>query len=163
MRQKSRPRDTAVISLRIRIYDQTMNNGINIKNLLPDGFRAMMDLTHASKPKHISHTAAQLIKIRASQINGCAFCQDMHTSSAREAGETEERISAISGWPHSPLFSDQEKMILAMTEEITLVPKKIDPEVLRRAEKLLNKKEMAEVALTAVVINAWNRIMILAE
>lgn len=140
-----------------------MNNGINIKNLLPDGFRAMMDLTHASKPKHISHTAAQLIKIRASQINGCAFCQDMHTSSAREAGETEERISAISGWPHSPLFSDQEKMILAMTEEITLVPKKVDPEVLRRAEKLLNEKEMAEVALTAVVINAWNRIMILAE
>lgn len=100
-----------------------------------------------------------LIKIRASQINGCAFCIDLHTREARKRGEAEERIYALDAWRESPLFSDEERAALGLTEAVTLLSETgVPDEVWAEAEAALGGTELANVLMAAVAINAWNRI-----
>jgi AhpD family alkylhydroperoxidase len=105
-----------------------------------------------------------LVKVRASQINGCAFCIDMHWKDARAAGESEERLYALNAWRESPLFDERERAGLGLTEAITLIADgHIPDEVWDVAAMSLSERELAEVVYEATVINAWNRLMIAAR
>ena len=106
----------------------------------------------------------ELVKIRASQINGCAHCLDMHTKDARQAGETEQRIYALSAWRETPFFTDRERAALAMTEALTLVATSHDAlgDAVAAAKEHFDDAEMAKLTYAIVTINAWNRLAITA-
>jgi AhpD family alkylhydroperoxidase len=121
-------------------------------------YDAMMKLSTASA-KDIDPTIAELIKIRASQINHCAFCLDMHVADARKQGETEQRLALIAAWDEAgTLFSEKERAALELTEAITeLGNGHVSDEVYAKAADAFTEKELAKVIAMAVTINAWNR------
>lgn len=103
----------------------------------------------------------ELIKIRASQINGCAYCIDMHTKDARLAGETEQRIYALSAWRETPFFTDRERAALAWTESVTLIGETNAPDdVYEEMKRRFNEQEIVAITMAVVTINAWNRLAI---
>lgn len=103
----------------------------------------------------------ELVKIRASQINGCAYCIELHTRDARRAGETERRIYALSAWHESPLFSDRERAALTLTDAMTRIADAGLPEAaFEQALEYFDEKELANLILAIVAINSWNRIAI---
>ena len=100
-----------------------------------------------------------LLKIRASQLNGCAYCIQSHTKDARAHGETEKRIYALDAWEESPYFSDEERALLALTEEVTLIrEKRVSDETYQRAIALFGEQLTAHLIMAIISINAWNRI-----
>jgi AhpD family alkylhydroperoxidase len=101
-----------------------------------------------------------LVKTRASQINGCAYCLDMHTKDARAAGETEQRLYTLNAWRETPFFSERERAALAWVEAVTLIGGGVPDEVFREARQHFGEKELADLTWAAVAINAWNRIAI---
>jgi len=102
-----------------------------------------------------------LVKIRASQINGCAFCIDMHTKEARAAGETEQRIYALDAWRETPFFTERERAALAWTEAVTLVSQgHVPDEVFQEAKRSFTDEQLANLTLAIVTINGWNRLSI---
>jgi AhpD family alkylhydroperoxidase len=103
----------------------------------------------------------ELVRIRASQINGCAFCLDMHTKDARAAGETEQRLYALSAWEETPFYTERERAALALTEAITLIAgDRVPDDVYRAAAEVFKEDELAALIWAAVVINAYNRTAI---
>jgi AhpD family alkylhydroperoxidase len=103
----------------------------------------------------------ELVKIRASQINGCAFCIDMHTREAREAGESERRLHAIAAWRESPLFSERERAGLAFAEAMTLIARDgVPDEVYEAAAQHFSTGELAQLMMAVAAINSWNRLMV---
>lgn len=116
--------------------------------------------------KHVStcgfdHALGELVKIRASQINGCAFCLEMHTREARAQGETEQRLHLLAAWRESPLFSDRERAALAWTEAITLIAESRAPDdVYATVRAQFSEKELVQLTLLIGVINTWNRLAI---
>ncbi len=112
----------------------------------------------ASNISELSKTHKDLIKIRGSQVNGCAYCVDMHTREARQAGETEQRIYALSVWRDTPFFDEQERAILALTEEVTLIANHVSDETYNAAVALFDKVYLAQIIIAIININSWNRI-----
>lgn len=108
----------------------------------------------------LSKTHKELIKMRASQINGCAFCINMHTADARKNGETEQRIYLLNAWREADVYTDEEKAILALTEEITLIANHVSDETYAKAQRFFDEGYLANVIAMIVAINAWNRIAI---
>jgi AhpD family alkylhydroperoxidase len=103
----------------------------------------------------------ELIKVRASQVNGCAFCIDMHTRTALERGESPQRLYALAAWPESPLFTARERAALAVTDAVTHISRDGLPEdVYAATQTEFDDAELAQLILAAVAINAWNRIAI---
>ena len=103
----------------------------------------------------------ELVKVRASQINGCAFCLHMHTTEARKAGETEERLYLLDAWRESPLYSERERAALAWTEALTLVAATHAPDDTYQAlQEHFTEEEQVALTLLIVVINGWNRIQV---
>jgi AhpD family alkylhydroperoxidase len=135
-----------------------MNSRINIGKTEPRAYKAMLAFDHYLTETKLSATHKELIRIRASQINGCAYCIDMHTKDARQQGETEQRIYALSNWRDTPFFSDEERAILALTEEVTLINQHVSDQTYEQAAKLLGENYLAEVIMAIIVINSWNRI-----
>src|SRR5262247_3168025 len=110
---------------------------------------------------NFDHRLRELVRIRASQLNGCAYCIDMHTKDARAAGETEQRIYALPAWRETPFFTARERAALALTESVTLVADgQVPDEVFDPAAQHFDEAELAELIWTIVVINAWNRLSI---
>jgi len=107
------------------------------------------------KPLH-----KELIKIRVLQINGCAYCLDIHTKDARKLGETEQRIYLLNAWRETSLFSEEEKAILALTEEITLIQNHVSDETYQNAAALFDDQYLAAIIMAIMTINSWNRIAI---
>jgi AhpD family alkylhydroperoxidase len=124
----------------------------------PAGYKAILGLEKFIESTPLTRTHKDLIKIRASQVNGCAFCIDMHTKEARKAGETEQRIYALNAWRDAPFFSEDERAILALTEEVTLIGRHVSDETYEQAAKVLEESYLAQVILAVITINAWNRI-----
>ncbi|MFC6099854.1 carboxymuconolactone decarboxylase family protein [Olivibacter domesticus] len=125
----------------------------------PKAFQAMMAFENYLAQSPLTKTHAELIKIRVSQINGCAYCINKHTKDARAAGETEQRIFLLSAWKEVPLFSEEEKAILALVEEMTLIAEKgVSDEVYNKAIALLGQSYATAVIMGIVAMNAWNRI-----
>lgn len=135
-----------------------MKTRIRIDKVVPAGYNAVLGLEKFIEGTPLSTTHKNLIKIRASQINGCAFCIDMHTKEARKAGETEQRIYALNAWRDTPFFTDDEQAILALTEEVTLVADHVSDETYEQAAKMLDETYLAQVIMAIITINVWNRI-----
>ena len=135
-----------------------MKTRIKIDQTEPAGYRAVLGLEKFIEGTPLTKTHKDLIKIRASQINGCAFCIDMHTKDARKAGETEQRIYALNAWRDTPFFTEEERAILALTEEVTLISNHVKDETYEQAAKVLTETYLAQVILAIITINVWNRI-----
>ncbi|AOW08224.1 carboxymuconolactone decarboxylase family protein [Flavobacterium gilvum] len=138
-----------------------MEKRIDINEIEPQAYKAMYALEGYLATTQLSHTQKELIKIRASQINGCAFCIDMHTKDALKYGETAQRIFLLNAWRETSLFTEEEKVILAITEEITLIHNHgLSTETYKKAEQFFDKNTIAQIIMAVVTINAWNRIAI---
>ncbi|MBW8683808.1 carboxymuconolactone decarboxylase family protein [Chitinophaga rhizophila] len=137
-----------------------MKQRFDMSKVAPEGYKAMFGLEKYLQGTQIEPLHKELIKIRASQINGCAFCIDMHTKDARKMGETEQRIYALNAWRETPFFSPEERAILALTEEVTLISNHVSDATFNEAISLLGEELTAQVIMAAVVINSWNRIAI---
>ncbi|MEO6313619.1 MAG: carboxymuconolactone decarboxylase family protein [Chitinophagaceae bacterium] len=126
----------------------------------PDAYKAMSALDKYIASTSIQPPHRELIKIRASQINGCAYCVNHHTRDARKLGETEQRIYLLSVWREAGgLFTEEEKLLLEMTEEITLINLHgLGNELYEKSISLLGETKTAEVIMAIITINAWNRI-----
>ena len=140
-----------------------MNTRINVLKTAPQAYNALMELE-----KYIDSTALRpihkdLIKIRASQINGCAFCINMHTADARKHGETEQRIYLLNAWRETDLYTEEEKAILALTEEVTLITNHVSDDTYQNAARLFDEKYLADIIMMISSINAWNRIGITSQ
>ena len=123
--------------------------------------KAMFALSAASEAAGLERTLLELIKIRGSQINGCAYCIDMHTKDARAAGETEQRIYALNAWHETPFFSDRERAALEWTEAVTRVGETHVPdEVYDRVRQQFDERELVALTFAVTVINAWNRLAV---
>ena len=135
-----------------------MKTRINIDKIEPAGYNAVLGLEKFIESTPLTRKHKDLIKIRSSQINGCAFCIDMHTKEARKAGETQQRIYALNAWRDTPFFSEEEQAILALTEEITLISNHVADETYEQAAKLFEETYLAQVIMAIITINVWNRI-----
>ena len=138
-----------------------MHNRIKIDELQPDAMKAMMGLEGYLATTALDPTLIELVKVRASQINGCAYCIQIHTLAARELGETEQRLYALAAWNESPLFTPKEQATLALTDEITLISDGgLSSESYEAALQALGETQLAQAIMLAVTINAWNRIAV---
>ena len=137
-----------------------MEKRMNFFKTEPEGYNAMLAISKYLEGTELTNIHKELIKIRASQINGCAFCLDMHTKDARKYGETEQRIYTVSAWRDTPFFTKEEQAILALTEEVTLISNHVSDKTYNEAVAVLGEKYTAQVIMTVIVINGWNRIAI---
>ncbi|GGA79935.1 alkyl hydroperoxide reductase AhpD [Brucella endophytica] len=138
-----------------------MQQRMKYYNVAPQLMQAMLDLEEKVKTSGLDETIRHLVKIRASQINGCAYCIHMHTGEARAHGETEERIYLLDGWRESPLYTDRERAALAWTEALTLVAQTRAPDDVYEALKAqFSDEEIVKLTFAITTINAWNRISV---
>lgn len=138
-----------------------MDNRIDIQQVAPKAFQAMSVLENYIQHAGLSKSHLELIKIRASQINGCAFCINMHTADALKQGETAQRIFLLNAWRETGLFTEEERAILAMTEEMTLIHQNgLSDATYQKAGQLFTPEYLAQVIVAITAINAWNRIAI---
>ena len=121
----------------------------------------MLALEQYTRNCGLERSLIELIKMRASQINGCAFCLDMHSKDARAAGETEQRLYALNAWRETPFFSDRERAALTWTEAVTRVSESHVPdETYEAVRQHFSEKELVDLTLAIVTINGWNRLAI---
>jgi AhpD family alkylhydroperoxidase len=138
-----------------------MGKRIDVNELEPGAYKAMLQLEQYLGGTDLTGTLKELIKIRASQINGCAYCIQMHAEDALKQGETQRRIFAISAWKESPLFDETERAVLALTEEVTLISQNgLSADVYDAALSVLGEQVLAQAIMQIVTINAWNRIAV---
>lgn len=138
-----------------------MANRINISKTKPEAIKGLMViggyLAHSTLDKKLK----ELVKIRASQINGCAYCIDMHTQDARKLGETEKRIYLLNAWKETELYTEEERIALQMTEEMTLISNGgVSDATYERAVEVFGEEQYAQLTMAIVAINAWNRLAI---
>jgi AhpD family alkylhydroperoxidase len=123
--------------------------------------RAMLGLSAASEAGGLERTLLELVKIRASQLNGCAYCLDMHTKDARALGETEQRIYALSAWREAPFYTARERAALDWTEAVTRVGEThVEDAVFERTRQHFSEDELVALTFAVVVINSWNRLAV---
>jgi AhpD family alkylhydroperoxidase len=138
-----------------------MEQRINIQEAEPAAYKAMFGLEKYLQDSQLTKTHKELIKIRASQINGCAFCINMHTKDALKNGETPQRIFLLNAWREADLFTEEERVILALTDEITLIHNNgLSDKIYEKAEKVFDQNYLSQIIMAIVTINAWNRIAI---
>ena len=138
-----------------------MESRINVSKVDPKAYEAMIGLEKYLAQSGLDKVLYELIKTRASQINGCAYCINMHTRDAIELGETAQRLFLLNAWRETELFTEKEKAVLALTEAMTLITNgHVPDEVYKNAEAHLTPNELAAVIMAVVAINGWNRIAI---
>ncbi|WP_039933525.1 carboxymuconolactone decarboxylase family protein [Streptomyces viridochromogenes] len=138
---------------------------VALKKITPDVSAAMGSLhaaaVSAAQDAKLEPELLELVRIRASQINGCAFCLDMHTRDARAQGETEQRLYTLNAWRETPFFTERERAALALTEAVTLVHDgRVPDAVYAEAAEVFDENQIAALIWSATVINAYNRIAI---
>ena len=137
-----------------------MESRVNIQQVEPAAYQAMYGLEKYLSTSKIDPILLELIKMRASQINGCAFCLNMHAIDARKIGETEQRLYLLNAWKETTLFTEEEKAVLGLTEEVTLISNHVSDATYQNAASLFNEQELSQIMMAIVTINAWNRIAI---
>ena len=134
---------------------------LNYAHAFPEGVHGMIQLERAISGSGLEELLLHLVKTRASQMNGCAYCIDMHTKDARAAGETEQRLYALSAWREGPFFTPRERAALEWTEALTNIQQGHAPdEVYEAVRKEFDEKELVRLTLAITQINAWNRLAI---
>jgi AhpD family alkylhydroperoxidase len=132
---------------------------IKYAEVAPHTFKAMLGLEKALGETLLERALHELVKIRASQLNGCAYCVDLHSADALKAGETARRIFALPTWRETPFFSARERAALAWTESLTLVAERQAPdELYQEVAEQFGERELAELTFAIATINAWNRL-----
>ncbi len=127
----------------------------------PEGYRAISGLDRYVKSSGLEESLLELVKIRASQMNGCAYCIDMHTKDARAEGESEQRIYELSAWQETPFYTDRERAALAWTEALTIIAENDVPDDLYEyVRQQFSEKELVDLTLAIIAINGWNRLAI---
>jgi AhpD family alkylhydroperoxidase len=138
-----------------------MKPRIDIAKISPGAYRAMAGLEQYIHSTSLEPGLVLLLKFRASQINGCAYCLDMHSKDARALGETEQRLYGLDAWRESPYYTDRERAALAWIEALTLIREgHVEDEVFEAARKVFSEQELVDLSMVAVAINGWNRIAI---
>ena len=138
-----------------------MKTRLNYSQTLPEAIRPINALNHYSNHCGLEPELLELIKLRASQLNGCAYCIDMHTKDARAHGESEQRLYALPAWRETPFFSARERAALAWTEAVTLVAEgPIEEEDYEDVREQFDERSLADLTLAIVAINGWNRLAI---
>jgi AhpD family alkylhydroperoxidase len=138
-----------------------MKTRVNVQATEPAAFKAMFGLEAYLKTSKLTPIQLHLIKIRASQINGCAFCIDMHTKEALKDGETQQRIFLLNAWEETTLYTEEERVILAITEEVTLITKAgLTDKTYSAALAMFDENFIIQIIMAVVAINGWNRIAI---
>lgn len=138
-----------------------MEQRINFQNVNPGAMQAMYGLEKYLASCSVEQTLLHLIKMRVSQINGCAYCLDMHSKDLRAIGETEQRIYLLEAWREAPFYTERERAALAWAESVTLVSQTHVPDdVFAEASRHFSESELADLTLAVVAINGWNRLSI---
>ncbi len=138
-----------------------MKARLDISKVSPAGIAAMRQLQAHVDGCGLEHSLLELVKTRASQINGCAYCLDMHTKDARAAGESEQRLYALSAWRETPFFSARERAALAWAEAVTrLAEDPVDDAVYAELRAHFSEREAVDLTLALVAINGWNRLAV---
>ncbi|NGY06744.1 carboxymuconolactone decarboxylase family protein [Solimonas terrae] len=138
-----------------------MEPRLNFYKASPNAMKAMMGLEAHVAASGLEKPLVELVRLRASLINGCAYCVDMHTTDARKAGETDRRLATLAVWQEAPLFSDRERAALEWTEVVTQVADgHVPDEVWARVKPQFTPEEMVDLTLLISAINAWNRFAI---
>ncbi|WP_261568208.1 carboxymuconolactone decarboxylase family protein [Frankia gtarii] len=137
-----------------------MTQRLNMAQVAPEGYRALLGLERYVQ-NNVDGTVLELVKLRASIVNGCSFCVDMHSRDALAAGESSRRLFAVGAWREAPFFDERERAALALTDEATrLGPDGVSDETWALVTKSWSEKEAADLLLAIATINAWNRIAI---
>ena len=138
-----------------------MNQRIDFYTSSPDAIKAMLGLEKRINACALEKPLVELVRLRASQINGCAYCMDMHSADARKAGEDERRMATLVAWRETPFFSARERAALAWTEAVTLVSSSHVPDAVWDAvQPHFSPEEITDLTLLVVAINGWNRFSI---
>ena len=138
-----------------------MEPRLNYPAIAPEPLKLMYAVEKYLGGSGLERKLLELVKIRASQINGCAYCLDMHTQDARAEGETERRIYALSAWRETPFYTDRERAALAWTEAVTRVSDGgVSDALYEEARRHFDEKELADLTWAVAAINAWNRVAI---
>lgn len=141
-----------------------MKTRLDFEKVEPAAVRAVMELDKYVRSCGLDKSLLELIKIRASQINGCAFCIDMHTKDARQVGETEQRIYALNAWRETPFFTPPERAALALTEAVTLIAEDgVTDEIYNKASNHFSPEQIAQLLTAISTINVWNRLSIATQ
>lgn len=127
----------------------------------PTAYKALLGVENYVRESGLEHSLLELVKLRASQINGCGFCVDMHASDARKAGESERRLAAVSVWRETPFFSPRERAALAWTEALTRLSQQPVPDGdFAALREHFSEREMVDLSLAISAINSWNRLAV---
>jgi AhpD family alkylhydroperoxidase len=139
-----------------------MQSRLDVQQVAPGAIKAMLGLEgYVSKSSRLEPSLLELVRFRASQLNGCAYCLDMHSKDARAKGETEQRLYSLSAWRETPFFTERERAALAWTEGITLISQNHVPDSLyEEVSKSFTPEELANLTLAVITINGWNRLAI---
>lgn len=134
---------------------------IDYEKLAPGAIQAMRKVEEYVRSSGIERSLLELIKLRASEMNGCAYCVDMHTQDARVQGETEQRLYAVAAWRDAPFFTERERAALAWTEAVTWVSwQHVPDEVYQAARCYFSEKELVELTMAIIAINGWDRLSV---
>src|ERR1700730_16147186 len=138
----------------------TMKSRLDVQKVSPAAYHAMLGLEmFVRKTSKLEPSLLELVKMRASQINGCAYCIDMHSKDARKQGETEQRLYALSAWREGPFFSRRERAALGLTEAVTLIAQaEIPRPLIDEVSAAFTPDELTKLVYLIVEINAWNRL-----
>ncbi|HET7584544.1 MAG TPA: carboxymuconolactone decarboxylase family protein [Gemmatimonadaceae bacterium] len=137
-----------------------MPRRISYDKVAPGAMHAMLGLERYVRESGLEHSLLHLVKMRASQINGCAYCLDMHSKDARADGETEQRLYVLNAWREAPFYTPRERAALAWTEAVTRIGDGVSDELLASVREHFNEKELADLTMAIVAINGWNRLAI---
>ena len=134
---------------------------LDYRKVAPEALEAMYAVERYARNSGLEPKMLELVKLRASQINGCAFCVDMHTKDARAQGETEQRLYAVAVWKEAPFFTARERAALAWTEAVTLVSRgHVPDQVYEMARREFSEKELIDLTMAVIAINGWNRLAV---
>jgi AhpD family alkylhydroperoxidase len=138
-----------------------MGQRINYAKVSPEGVHGLLELEKHVRKSGLEHSLIELVKLRASQINGCAYCIDMHTKDARRQGETEQRLYTLSAWRETTFYTERERAALAWTEAVTLISQNhISDELYQASLQHFTEKELLDLTFNIIAINSWNRLAI---
>ena len=134
---------------------------VSVKAVAPGAYQAMLGLERYVRESGLEHTMLELVRTRASQLNGCAFCLDMHSKDAIAAGETPQRLLVLSAWRDAPFYTERERTALAWTEAVTqLGPGGVSEDLYGATRQQFEERELVDLTMAIIAINGWNRLAI---
>jgi AhpD family alkylhydroperoxidase len=137
-----------------------MTQRLEAAQVAPQAYQTMLGMENYVRQSGLEHALLELVKLRASYMNGCAYCIDMHTKDARAEGETEQRLYAVAVWRETPFFTPRERAALAWTEAVTDIARGVPDETFEEVRRHFTEAELVNLTMAVVTINGWNRLSI---